>query len=112
MDMSYARVPNGTGNWVIQAPTFNASNDLPAALPEIMPAESLRIYPNPASTSIIVQRIGSPGLEKLQVFNLQGMLIHDTELTESVELNCSSWSPGLYLFRIGVLLEKVVIAAP
>ena len=112
MDMSYARVPNGTGNWVIQAPTFNASNDLPAALPEIMPAESLRIYPNPASTSIIVQRIGSPGLEKLQVFNLQGMLIHDTELTESVELNCSSWSPGLYLFRIGAITEKVVIAAP
>lgn len=26
-DMGYARVPNGTGNFVVQAPTFNASND-------------------------------------------------------------------------------------
>ncbi|QQS29275.1 MAG: CotH kinase family protein [Sphingobacteriales bacterium] len=27
-DLGYARVPNGTGNFVIQEPTFNANNDL------------------------------------------------------------------------------------
>lgn len=54
-DLGYARRPNGTGPFVIQAPTFGASNDLVSSLDEAIGPGQWMAFPNPARDRIILR---------------------------------------------------------
>ncbi|NHM08112.1 T9SS type A sorting domain-containing protein [Flavobacterium sp. CYK-4] len=73
-NISYARNPNGTGNFVTQAPTFNANNET-LAVEEIL-ANNLAtaLYPNPATEQITV--LSTEDLDRLEIYNLVGQKVH------------------------------------
>ncbi|GLB47784.1 T9SS type A sorting domain-containing protein [Neptunitalea lumnitzerae] len=57
--------------------------------------ETLKVYPNPATTAVTVT--GSVEIEKLQLFNLQGQLIN-TSFSNNIATN--NIAPGIYLLKI------------
>ena len=49
--MGYARIPNGSGNFVIQPPTYNLNNET-LAVDEIEAGAELKSFPNPTNGNL------------------------------------------------------------
>jgi len=99
-DMGYARIPNGTGNFVIQAPTFNANNEnLSVDASEF--GKELSAYPNPTKDYLTLQNSKYP-IEEIQIHNLQGQKLFERvyDNQNAVEVDFSQFSNGIYLITI------------
>ncbi len=108
-DMGYARVPNGTGNFVIQAHTFNANNENGVnAVTDIAEQNQLEIYPNPASGHVTV-RSDYDQIGRIQVFNALGQVVLEREARFATKIDVSDWQSGVYWVRAGVELRKLVV---
>jgi len=109
-DKGYARVPNGSGSFRIQSPSFNASNELTTALAGIrtLPAP-LHIFPNPASSGFMVKVPGAKTDQLLEVFDSGGRRIHRRQAQEENFLETTGWPPGLYFVRCGHAGGRVII---
>lgn len=96
-NMGYARIPNGTGNFVIQAPTFNANNES-LSVSEVDFATRLKAFPNPVNDNLTLQNDAS-SIEKIQIFNLQGQKLFESNYTDqnTVTLDFSGFTTGIYL---------------
>ena len=57
------------------------------------------IYPNPSSNKLIAQ-LPSKVPVVINVYNSSGKLMGSWQFSESQEIDCSTWSQGLYLFYI------------
>lgn len=108
-DMGYARVPDGTGSFVIQKSTFNASNNLTTTPVLDLSAIGLNIYPNPAQDQVTIEAESSIEGETLEIYNIQGRLIARQVLQQKTIVNTNSWPNGTYLLRIGGVGRKLVI---
>lgn len=109
-DKCYARVPNGTGSFVVQQPTFNASNDLATSVNEPgFAGAALKIYPNPAFSSFVVDVPQEVRSQILEVFNASGQRMFRQVVSGRQEINASGWVNGLYYVRCGTAWGKVVI---
>jgi hypothetical protein len=109
-DMGYARVPNGVGPFVIQAPTFGAFNGTVSA-PE-PPSETsslLTINPNPASTSVEIRIKAAFPEGRLSVANLTGEIIYETDAAAVHELQVDNLPAGVYVVRWGHHAHKLII---
>jgi len=92
-DMGYARVPNGTGVFVIQEPTFNFNNDSILGISDetaISPGISLfQNYPNPFSQETTIKYQIADALQvQVKVYDLYGR--------ELATLVNDYLQPGLY----------------
>jgi hypothetical protein len=106
-DRSFARSPNGTGDFVIKAHTFNKSNDSATPTTEIL-ANDVKLYPNPTQTSVTIE----VGLDKrldAQVVNLLGQTIVRTQFSRQITLNTEGWQRGIYWVKIGDVVKKLVV---
>lgn len=99
-NMGYARNPNGTGSFVIQAPTFNANNQSLSISSEVF-NQSLTSYPNPTSGNLTIEN-NQFEIEKVEVYNLQGQLLYSNKYqnTNLLNLDFSNYSNGMYLVVI------------
>lgn len=96
-DMGYARIPNGTGNFVIQTPTFNANNEQALGVNEMQFAESLIAFPNPTKSNVTLQNTNYP-IETVEVYNLQGQKLFNNNYNHNaVTIDLNSYSNGIYL---------------
>jgi hypothetical protein len=107
-DMGYARVPNGTGSFVIQTPTFSANNDLNTSVEVLKSNTGISVYPNPASDYIKIYLSSAAG-DDIEIYNSLGDLILKEKFKNSVEVNTASWSNGIYVIRSGNSSRKVLI---
>ena len=105
-DLSYARNPNGTGNFVIQEATFNKSNDLVSATDKLDPPV-LKLYPNPASQFLIVETTAS-GIHPLKLFSSYGILIQELKLDRVLEIDLQDVPGGIYLLKSGTQIQKFI----
>lgn len=107
VDMGYARMPNGTGSFVIQGPTFNANNNT-VGVNEIEQPVTLSLYPNPASGTVNIQ---SKDKQELNVIirNLMGQTIVELPYSEFITIDVSTYSNGMYLVQCGNAVKKLVI---
>jgi len=74
-DMGYARVPNGTGAFVIQSPTFNMNNDSLLGIDEegINEVSLFKNYPNPfAQRTTITYQLAETLDVQMKVYDLFG----------------------------------------
>jgi len=95
-DVGLARVPNGTGPFVQQAPTFDANNvTTPISITELT-AESISIYPNPCGEQFYVR--SKYGISSVEIIDLNGRII-DHQYATSV-VNTASLASGVYVVRI------------
>jgi hypothetical protein len=100
-DLSYARIPNGTGDFVIQGATFNANNESLSVDNFSDFNNSLVIYPNPSS-SVLNLSNANYAIESVQILNLQGQTLFIKENINdfNYELNISNLPQGMYLVTI------------
>lgn len=106
-DMGYARVPNGTGPFVIQAPTFAASNDV-TGFDEVAPNAGFRMYPNPASTHVILVWDGA-GTHTVTIHDATGRLVRNLILNSGSILETSTFGPGTYTVRCAQATQRLVV---
>ena len=101
-DKGYARVPDGTGSFRIQAPTFNASNERSTTVRTgRSTSQGLFLFPNPADESFTV-RITDVGVgQVLEVFGPAGQLLLRQPALEENTIRSNSWPPGQYYIRCG-----------
>jgi hypothetical protein len=101
-DLGYARIPNGTGNFVIQAPTYNGNNqplsvdDFDADLDK-----NLKVYPNPTQDFVVLLNEKNP-IEKIEIYNLQGQLLYKENniYQNQIRVDFSNFSNGIYLLTV------------
>lgn len=110
-DKGYARVPNGTGPFVIQNPTFNANNNTATSTDDLADKKpEIRAYPNPADQTL---HLVLPALHQgypVEVRNITGQLLYTTAYTtELLTIDVSSWPAGLYIVRCGEAVCSVVV---
>ena len=100
-DMGYARIPNGTGNFVIQAPTFNANNQ---ALSTDFIGEfdkNLQSFPNPTSNFVTLSN-NENKINTIAIYNLQGQLLfNELQINNNqVQVDFSNFANGIYLLIV------------
>jgi hypothetical protein len=96
-DMGYARIPNGTGNFVIQSPTYNFNNEL-LSVSEVEFKRNLTLFPNPTNGNVTLSNAAFD-LESVAIYNLQGQLLFQNQYQNQrdIALDLSSFSKGVYL---------------
>jgi spore coat protein CotH len=109
-DVSYARVPNGTGSFIQQAPTFSANNNATATEEPIAAEPQMLIFPNPTADMAYIRLENTTPNLPLTVFDLRGQLLH-REITYGAELELSTqnWPAGVYVVRYGNMASRLVV---
>ncbi len=106
-DISYARRPNGTGNFVFQEHTFNANNDLISSNQntEIKPKH---IFPNPADQYVFAST-DIPTPATYQIVNTMGVCIQKGYLNSKNAIPLQDIQSGLYHIVIGANIFKLLV---
>jgi len=90
-DIAFARSPNGSGPFIMQAPTFKSNNDFINAITE--KHELIKVYPNPFSNVIKWN-----SLESVEVRDILGKLMYTSE--NSNYISTSTWETGIYFLHL------------
>jgi hypothetical protein len=98
VDMGYARVPNGTGPFVIQNRTFGANNS-PTSADEPSWDLEAKLYPTLVRDLLNIDLPKSDS-GQLTVFDALGKRVLEKILSASNNLNVSDLPPGIYMANI------------
>ncbi len=112
-NISRSRIPNGTGDFVEQAPSFNQKNELVSALlAATFSQKEITVFPNPANQYL---KIDFGKLENLQgvtyIFrNISGKIIKNhTHNTQSKPyLKVGDYPTGIYFLEIKSAAFKII----
>jgi CotH kinase protein/Lamin Tail Domain/Secretion system C-terminal sorting domain len=107
VDKGFARRPNGTGNFVIQNPTFYRSNDL-VPTSEILSPNDVRLFPNPTTNGLTIE-VDSPAKLRVQVVNMLGQVVFDNTFSQQIFIKTTDWQRGVYVVKIGEVMKKLVV---
>ena len=109
-DISYARRPNGTGNFVLQTPTFNTNNNTgTTATEEILLENDFQLFPNPANTEGITVRLNSNKIMSITVYNTLGQAVFQDRISREIPIETNNWQKGIYILRVGNISKKLII---
>ena len=109
-DKSYARVPNGTGDFKIQAPTFKASNDNTSDVEQVYQDRkfSFDLFPVPADNVLnILANNYIPG-KLMNIRNSKGQIVQKFKLMKINQIDISALSPGLYFLNCEGSVKKFI----
>jgi len=111
-DLSFARSPNGTGDFVIGEPTFNAPNDMTSPSDEIIIDNSkLIVFPNPNQGQFEV-RLNDTHTKSnyIRIYNVLGKLISKQDnLSNQFRVNLTSERKGIYVLVINDRYTRKVV---
>ncbi|MBC7884141.1 MAG: CotH kinase family protein [Saprospiraceae bacterium] len=103
-DKTAARIPNGTGPFVIGNHTFNANNDGTSATgDEINITQTIR--PNPASDVIYVPN----QKENVSIYDMNGTMVQCSTPDPLGTIGISELKTGMYIVRSGAVSQKLVV---
>jgi hypothetical protein len=113
--MTYGRYPNGTGGFIRMFPTFSAQNSYTTISVEEVSEDfifDVKLFPNPTNDNITVSINGADQCN-LKIYNLNGSLIHNLNVTTNEIINLNDFNSGVYLFQLtsnnGLQMIKKVI---
>ncbi|MGB1204171.1 MAG: CotH kinase family protein [Chitinophagales bacterium] len=109
-DIALARVPNGTGEFVMQEATF-AENNAPFAanVTNLQQHElGITIYPNPATNIISLTNKKNVPTE-FQIFNTLGKQIFSETLNKNIQIDISLWPSGFYMLKTATSSQEIVV---
>ncbi|MCF8276984.1 MAG: CotH kinase family protein [Flavobacteriales bacterium] len=103
-DVSYGRLPNGSGPWVFMEPTFNLNNNF-TGVEEATGKLEASLYPNPATDQMNI-RFEEPVSGTVTLYSIDGKRIIEQGFssTATVRMDVSFLNGGMYL--VSVLSEK------
>lgn len=111
-DKAFARSPNGTGDFVTKAPTFNENNDNVVGTTQVQEElVDFILYPNPARDIIHIEATIKDVDKFLQlgIYNTLGQTILQEEFLGSKDLDCSSWPRGSYYIKIDSKVKPFIL---
>jgi hypothetical protein len=106
-DMGFARVPNGTGSFVIQAPTFAANNNLASSIDDV-DAISMTLYPNPAKDEVMLT-ISDREQHPVEIINMLGAPVYNSSFSNTLSIHTGEWPNGIYVVRCGNKTLRLVV---
>jgi Secretion system C-terminal sorting domain len=109
IDMGFARVPNGTGSFVIQSPTVNANNSPLSVVNFNEQNQEVAVYPNPSSSVINVAIPNLMENQKIKIYNQLGQLVAENEATNLTQIDISNLSSGTYLLNYANTTKKIIV---
>lgn len=100
-DMGYARVPNGTGEFVIKDPTFGIDNETILSIDDNTIELSVTLYPNP-TTRILNIKSTTAEINSVRVSSVLGQLLFSNSYNGStqLQLDVSGYERGIYFVTI------------
>jgi hypothetical protein len=107
LDRGYARVPNGTGSFMIQAPTFSANNNT-AGFETVEVPTTINLYPNPTSSTVNIQSIDTRR-RPIIIRNMLGQIMEEITYNEFITTDVSNYAEGIYLVQCGSTVKKLVV---
>ncbi len=111
VDKSYSRIPNGTGNFIIKAPTFNLNNETVVAVSEAdVVADRLAVFPNPAAASVTVKINQAFEDQPVIVWDMTGRsMFHQIPAGTEMNIVVQGWPVGLYTVQYGSSVGRLVV---
>ena len=107
-DRSYARIPNGTGNFVEADPTFGENNELSISTDEVLTQQEVIVYPNPVRDQLIIQSDATT-FQQLQISNVLGQIVFETTFWQEERISVSHWPSGIYSLQLGQYSQLLII---
>jgi len=109
-DQGYARVPNGTGSFVIQDPTFNINNETYLSIDDFSLVQEFGVYPNPTAEILNIsnsERI----IQNIKIHTIQGRLIYESSYANQnqVSIDVSGYTNGLYVVTVNDSVNLKII---
>lgn len=104
-DLGFARNPNGTGNFVIQNPTFNTFNSA-TGIEDENGVSGFVFYPNPAKEQLILE---TRQMTHIRIYNSLGQLISNLQVNGKQVLDLKGFSEGIYFLQSNSENHKLLI---
>jgi len=107
-DMSYSRIPNGTGDFVIKNGTIGFNNEHTSSVDNQL-ADQYKIYPNPVNDLLFIDNLQQVEAQ-VQIFDLIGNRILSEKMDQTTtNIDLSALSPGMYIITInGGLSDRFI----
>ena len=100
-DVAFARIPNGTGNFMEQRPTFSQNNEDLTFTNIIEINDQIKAYPNPVESSLTIE-ISNTKSEHYSIINIFGQIVDQGVIRNSTHIiDASHFTNGSYLLKIG-----------
>lgn len=107
-DMGYARVPNGSGPFVIQAPTFAANNNPTAVFPNQPVTAGITVFPNPAGEVVYIT-CNSERKAGLSIFDITGRIVYSGYTGRITTVDTRDFRNGVYVVQSENQVTRLVI---
>jgi CotH kinase protein/Lamin Tail Domain len=108
-DLGWARSPNGSGDFVQQAPTFNANNDNVSNIEAPMSASvTWQMTPNPSAGRVLLTTTTSRTLP-VSWYNTLGVCVGSRVINGRLELDLSGQPAGMYWVKIGNEVKALML---
>ncbi len=109
-DKAYARSPNGTGNFVLQTPTFNANNNTSATNDPAAADEGFRVVPNPAADRAYLRLESVKDNDNFVVRDIHGRIFQECQPTGLITaIDVAAWPAGVYIVQYGQSVRKLIV---
>lgn len=109
-DVAYARVPNGTGNFVAQAATFNANNNASSTNDLTDAGSAFHIAPNPAGTVAYLRFEKVTDNLRYIVRDMHGRVVTEGQPSGALTpLQVADWPAGVYAVQYGTAVNKFIV---
>jgi len=95
-DMGYARVPNGTGPFVVQEPTFNLNNEASTNIFENLEKNDFVLFPNPVANTIFIIN-SDKKINTLSIYSIFGQELITKNNTNKMDV--SHLKSGMYFVK-------------
>ncbi len=103
-DVAYARVPNGSGVFVHQTETHNATNEIPSAIFDVDAVNKIRVYPNPTNNNLYI--LGADAI--VNIYNVMGQKVYESATIGTLKVNTAEWESGVYFVKSATSTVKII----
>ncbi|TXD72402.1 T9SS type A sorting domain-containing protein [Aequorivita antarctica] len=106
-DLSYSRIPNGTGDFIIKQATFGIDNEIILGTDSFDAESALNYYPNPTKSVLNITN-SDGGITSVKVISILGQVLFSQAYNNSslVEVDFSDFAKGTYFVSVN---ENTVI---
>ncbi len=106
-DQGFARVPNGTGPFVIQLPTFAANNDV-LGVYELGKSAGFRLYPNPAATQVLLVW-DDTAPQSVSIIDATQRVVWSGTVRSGSPVDVSGFAAGTYVVHLAKGAQRLVV---
>ncbi len=108
-DITYARVPDGTGAFLLRPPTFNRDNEILTSV-EFSHSQQgvLRVYPNPVERTLHLSSRSTDMME-VKILNLLGVEEARVRFRGESSVDVSDLPAGVYFIASGSTVYQILV---